>query len=123
MIIFDRFLCCINLKTFGKFIGWVGATSSVLIAFLASLVVVVKALKSGDLMATTRDYSENLWKDFQPNLWVLFGLLVAAWILIFIVHVLLIVGIKKVSEILFRCRIFCNERSQTMFVIFPLISD
>lgn len=38
MIIFDRFLCCIGLKFFGKFIGWIGTMTTVMIAYAIFLV-------------------------------------------------------------------------------------
>lgn len=47
MIILDRFLCCISLKTFGKFVGWVGTMLCALAAYAVFLVV---ASKSANLL-------------------------------------------------------------------------
>lgn len=38
MIIFDRFLCCVKLKLFGKAIGWTGLMISLMCAYATFLV-------------------------------------------------------------------------------------
>lgn len=38
MIIFDRFLCCISLKFFGKFLGWIGTMLSLGVAYAFFLI-------------------------------------------------------------------------------------
>ena len=38
MMIFDRFLCCVKLKLFGKIIGWTGTMISLMSAYATFLV-------------------------------------------------------------------------------------
>jgi hypothetical protein len=59
MIIFDRFLCCIKLKTFGKFFGWIGTVFSVLAAY--ALFLVMSGRKSAGSNVTNHMlYGKNL---------------------------------------------------------------
>lgn len=50
MIIFDRFLCCIRLKSLGKFVGWTGTMLCVLVAYTVLLVI---ASRSVNLLVVT----------------------------------------------------------------------
>jgi hypothetical protein len=43
MFIFDRFLCCISLKLFGKAVGWIGTVVSFMTAYALFLVVSAKS--------------------------------------------------------------------------------
>lgn len=42
MIVCDRFLCCISLKTVGKFIGWIGTMVSFMLAYAFFLILTAK---------------------------------------------------------------------------------
>lgn len=42
MIIFDRFLCCISIKTFGKFFGWIGMMASLVLGYAIFLIASAK---------------------------------------------------------------------------------
>lgn len=53
MIFFDRFLGCISLKSFGKFIGWVGMMIYIFTAYAIFLVV---SAKSAGVEALRRKY-------------------------------------------------------------------
>jgi hypothetical protein len=61
MIIFDRFLFCINLKTFGKFFGWVGTMTAIMIAYAMFLVA---SAKSANVNAIKERY---FGKDFSTE--------------------------------------------------------
>lgn len=92
MIIFDRFLCCINLKSFGKFIGWTGAMTLLLFAYGAGLVLSAKPAKFYELTRRFTDV-DNIPKNDSLAL----GLLIGTWTVVFLIHVFLIVGVKYVS--------------------------
>lgn len=53
MIVFDRFLCCISLKSFGKFIGWLGAMTSLMMVYAVFLVLTAKSV---NLLAINQRY-------------------------------------------------------------------
>ena len=89
MIIFDRFLCCISLKTFGKFFGWAGTVICVFLAYAIFLVL------SGRKTAGDKNDGNSLYaypQFSQVSVMLIVLLIVAA-----IFHVLLICGVKFVS--------------------------
>lgn len=82
MIVFDRFLCCISLKTFGKFIGWIGTMASFMMIYALFLVLTAKSVNllslneryfsgkmtnEGELIvdAFTQNDNKNRQKPFQ----------------------------------------------------------
>lgn len=87
MIIFDRFLCCIKLKSFGKFVGWTGLVISVFLAYAIFLVLTGKKTTS----ANSNFYDNTRFQHL--SIFCIALLLIAA-----LFHVLLIYGIKFVSE-------------------------
>lgn len=89
MIIFDRFLCCISLKTFGKFFGWAGTVICVFLAYAIFLVLSGRKT-AGDKIDGNSLYAYPQFSQISVLLIVL--LIVAA-----IFHVLLICGVKFVS--------------------------
>ncbi|KAG5669902.1 hypothetical protein PVAND_000192 [Polypedilum vanderplanki] len=96
MIIFDRFLCCIKLKTFGKFFGWIGAVFSIMTAY--ALFLVASGRKTtGQNVSDHMFYGKDLSiEDFYYYTWLLIGLL----LIIAILHIMLICGIKFLKSIL-----------------------
>lgn len=65
MIIFDRFLCCVSLKLFGKAIGWIGTVASTMIAYALFLVV---SAKTRSVMKFKEHYfGENVKSEGEVN--------------------------------------------------------
>lgn len=89
MIIFDRFLCCISLKTFGKFFGWAGTVICVFLAYAVFLVL------SG--RKTTGDKKDGNSLFAYPQFIEISVLFIALLLVAAIFHVLLLFGIKFVS--------------------------
>jgi hypothetical protein len=69
MIIFDRFLCCISLKTFGKFIGWTGTMISIMIAYAAFLIASARK-SAGENGSKDMIFGRNLTEDGKHNYFV-----------------------------------------------------
>lgn len=96
MIIFDRFLCCIKLKSFGKFFGWIGTTFSILLAYATFLVASGRKAageNTSNHMIIGRD-----WKT--EDFYYICGLIIAFLLIISIFHIMLICGIKYLKSIL-----------------------
>ncbi|KAL7026315.1 hypothetical protein ACKWTF_013848 [Chironomus riparius] len=89
MIIFDRFLCCVKLKLFGKVIGWTGLMISLMIAYATFLVA------GGRKSAGQNAPNEVLRHLFNDEDFYYYSALVIALLLIIAVfHIMLICGIK-----------------------------
>jgi ABC-type Na+ efflux pump permease subunit len=87
MIIFDRFLCCINLKSFGKCVGWAGMMICVFVAY--AIFLVLTGRKSA---VAQSNFYENPKFNHLSILFIVLLLIAALF------HILLICGIKYVSQ-------------------------
>lgn len=124
MIIFDRFLCCISLKFFGKFLGWIGTMLSLGIAYAFLLIRSAKSANQVRFFGEKiSDESRKKWfyynsaeferlqmfacgsfikvnKPIQIFNFVDFseiGIVCGVCFVIALIHILLICGIKFVS--------------------------
>jgi hypothetical protein len=112
MIIFDRFLCCISLKTFGKTIGWIGLMTSLCVAYAIFLVISAKATSVYDVKQRyfgsqiTTDgfnllllifYFSSYFKIKISEAYYYSASAIGALLLFALIHVSIICGIKFVS--------------------------
>ncbi|CRL07457.1 CLUMA_CG020426, isoform A [Clunio marinus] len=95
MIIFDRFLCCISLKTFGKFVGWVGSMGAIMMAYAMFLIYSVKP----ENLRGFKDYHIKSSSITTEDVHIFAGISFALLLLFTLIHILLIIGIKFIKSL------------------------
>lgn len=60
MILFENFLCCVPLKVFGILIGWIGATTSIALAYVTLLIVLLMSPEKIETYKTRISGLENI---------------------------------------------------------------
>lgn len=116
MIIFDRFLCCIKLKLFGKLFGWIGTCFSIMSAYAIFLIACGRKsagenvskpkhmIYGNDLSAEGEVKGHTIFFGiykyifcYQTDFYYYTALVIGLLLIIAAVHILLICGIKYVS--------------------------